>query len=185
MSKELEYIQRQKEIVEQQVKGSNIKIIVTDTVTKHQYDYYERELQTLESIEQALLELQSIKETNPSEALECLERIGAEKLARGELIRNDDKVETYFNTIKQALLKAQEPKQYVDELKLVEKKLKALEILKQNVKVSIDYGEEKDISMALVFYIDNKKTIYIVDEVIKEQNPEHFKELELLKEVIE
>lgn len=51
--------------------------------------------------------------SEPSEALKCLERIGAEKLARGELIRNDDKVEPYLNTIKQALLKAQEPKQYL------------------------------------------------------------------------
>lgn len=69
---------------------------------------------------------------------------------------------------------------------IIEKSLKALEILKRNVKVSIDYGEEgKDISMALVVYIDNKKTIYVVDEAIKEKNPEHFKELELLKEVLE
>ena len=75
--------------------------------------------------------------------------------------------------IEQALLKAQ-------------KEHKALEILKRNVKIGIDYGEEgKDISCSLVFYIDNKKTIYVVDEAIKEQNPEHFKELELLKEVLE
>ena len=33
--------------------------------------------------------------------------------------------------IEKALLKAQEPKQYVDELKLVENKLKALEIIKE------------------------------------------------------
>lgn len=69
---------------------------------------------------------------------------------------------------------------------IVEKSLKALEILKRNMKVSIEYGVEKrDISCALVFYIDNKKTIYVVDEAIKEQSPEHFKELELLKEVLE
>ena len=69
---------------------------------------------------------------------------------------------------------------------IVEKSLKALEILKRNVKVSIEYGVEKrDISCALVFYIDNKKTIYVVDEAIKEKSPEHFKELELLKEVLE
>lgn len=68
----------------------------------------------------------------------------------------------------------------------VEKVLKALEILKRNVKVCIDYGAGgKYISCALVFYIDNKKTIYVVDEAIKEQTPEHFKELELLKEVLE
>jgi predicted transcriptional regulator len=74
---------------------------------------------------------------------------------------------------------------YSNEIETIRKELKALEILKQNVKVIIDYGGKYTISMALVFFIDNKKTIYIVDEVIKEQNPEHFKELELLKEVIE
>jgi len=74
---------------------------------------------------------------------------------------------------------------YSNEIETIRKELKALEILKQNVKVIIDYGGKYTISMALVFFIDNKKTIYIVDEAIKEQNPEHFKELELLKEVIE
>ena len=73
-----------------------------------------------------------------------------------------------------------------EEARTIEKELKALEILKRNVKVSIDYGVEKrDISFAFVFYIDNKETIYVVDEAIKEQSPEHFKELELLKEVLE
>ena len=72
---------------------------------QHKKDY--------EFLKKALNRLESIDNANPSEALECLERIGAEKLARGELIRNDDKVEPYLNTIKQALLKAQEPKQYL------------------------------------------------------------------------
>jgi hypothetical protein len=35
--------------------------------------------------------------------LEALERIGAEKLARGELIRNDDRLEPYITILKQAL----------------------------------------------------------------------------------
>lgn len=61
MSKELDYIQRQIDIVKQQVKGSKVKFIVTDTVTKHQYDYYERELQTLENIEKSLNALQLVK----------------------------------------------------------------------------------------------------------------------------
>ena len=38
-----------------------------------------------------------------SKGLEALERLGAEKLARGELIRNDDKVENYIQSIKQDL----------------------------------------------------------------------------------
>ena len=149
-------------------------------------------------IRQFLHRLESIDNANPSEALEAVKQIEfyvgtiiGLKFVKGNDVFSEAKKQDYeiferkCNTIEQALLKAQEQKQYVDELKLVEKKLKALEILKQNVKVSIDYGEEKDISMALVFYIDNKKTIYVVDEAIKEQNPEHFKELELLKEVLE
>ena len=42
------------------------------------------------------------------EGKEALERLGAEKLARGELIRNDDKVEPYINCIKQDLVRLKE-----------------------------------------------------------------------------
>ena len=70
-------------------------------------------------------------------------------------------------------------------VELVEKELKALETLKKNIKVEIDYGNNRDISVALVFYIDGKKTIYVVDEATREINPEHFNELENLKEVLE
>lgn len=38
-----------------------------------------------------------------SKSLEALERLGSEKLARGEFIRNDSKVEPYIDTIKQDL----------------------------------------------------------------------------------
>ena len=38
-----------------------------------------------------------------NKSLEALERLGAERLARGELIRNDSKVEAYIQTIKQDL----------------------------------------------------------------------------------
>lgn len=70
-------------------------------------------------------------------------------------------------------------------LSIIAKELKAFEVLKQNMKVEIDYGkEQRDISYAIVFYIDGKKTIYVVDEAIKEQNPKHFEELENLKEVL-
>lgn len=125
MSKELEYIQRQINIVKQQVKGSNMKIIVTDAVTKHQYDYYERELQTLESIEKALQRLESIENVNPSEALECLEewKYQINSYIDCSLEQRDidnecynhliEELEQYYTTIKQALLKAQEPKHYL------------------------------------------------------------------------
>ena len=72
-------------------------------------------------LDKALQRLESIENSKPSEALDCLEKLGAEKLARGELIRNDSKVEPYINTIKQALLKAQEQEKVLDVIK--EKKI--------------------------------------------------------------
>lgn len=70
-----------------------------------------------------LNELQSIKEANPSEALEWLnymESICKEFLARKELYmqlnfttKQAVEILKEINTIKQALLKAQEPKQYL------------------------------------------------------------------------
>ena len=143
-----------------------------------------------DTVEKALLELTSIKKASPSEALECLERIGAEKLARGELIRNDNKLEPYISTIKQALLKAQEPKQYVDELKLVEKKLKALEIIKEKypnvveVKLCKDYEHYKlrmsskhDTEIVKIDWNDKSLLDYLV--LLTEE------EFNLLKEVLE
>lgn len=62
----------------------------------------------------------------PSKALECLERLGAEKLARGQLIRNDDKVEPYLNTIKQALLKAEKQEKAWE---VVKKKMVSIRLL--------------------------------------------------------
>lgn len=70
-------------------------------------------------------------------------------------------------------------------LDVMEKELKALETLKKNIKVKIDYGKNRDVSVALVFYIDSQQKIYVVDEAIREINPEHFEELENLKEVLE
>ena len=54
-------------------------------------------------LEQALLELKQIKEAEPSEAMESLERIDKEYAT----IENED-FKICFNTIKQTLLKAQE-----------------------------------------------------------------------------
>ena len=66
-----------------------------------------------------------------------------------------------------------------------EKLEKALSVIKKNVKVEIDYGDNRDVSVALVFYIGNDKKVYIVDQATKEINPEHFEELENLKEMLE
>ena len=126
---------------------------------------------------QALQRLEEIDNAEPSEAWKIVYN-NFDYLISDVGIENDDvniclkTIKEQLPTIKQALIKAQ-----------IEHK--ALEVLKQNVKVIIDYGGKYTISMALVFYIDNKKTIYVVDEAIKEQSPEHFKNLELLKEVLE
>ena len=96
-------------------------------------------------IEQALQRLEAIDNANPSEALEGLEEIidNLDDYADFEIKQEANE---YIDIIKQALLKAQEPKQYVDELKLVEKKLKALEIIKEkNVDIyQIKYMETLD-----------------------------------------
>ena len=83
--------------------------------------------------------LESIDNAEPSEALKCLNCL--ERLHDCGVF-NYEEMEDY-NIIKNYILKAQEPKQYVDELKLVEKKLKALEIIKEkNVNM---FGFKRDI----------------------------------------
>ena len=71
--------------------------------------------ENIETIKQALLELKSIKEANPSEALKCLDDLYCEPVD----YRSNDKANDY-ETIKQALLKA-------------EKEHKALEIIKEKL----------------------------------------------------
>ena len=81
----------------------------------------DRQLKLCAVIKQALLELKSIKEANPSEALECLEEIGFAPLNECcgyPYTRISDEYYEDFNTIQQALLKA-------------EKEHKALEIIKE------------------------------------------------------
>ena len=64
-----------------------------------------------EVVEQALLELQSIKGTNPSEALECLEVL--EQDIKDRIILDEDRQLKLCAAIKQSLQKAQEQKQYL------------------------------------------------------------------------
>lgn len=61
MSKELEYIQNHIKIVRQQVNHSQVRFLITDPVKKASYDFYENELQTLESIEKSLKALEVLK----------------------------------------------------------------------------------------------------------------------------
>lgn len=60
------------------------------------------------TIKRALVRLEAIDNANPSEALECLDSMYA-RLPQWDLCRNLDQ----YNTIKQALLKTQDPKQYL------------------------------------------------------------------------
>ena len=78
----------------------------------HCQDSFEKAQRCFDIIEEALQRLESIDNAEPSEALECLELIGGVYLLWGhETVADGFKEE--FNTIKQALLKAQEPKQYL------------------------------------------------------------------------
>lgn len=65
-------------------------------------------LQDYDTVKQALLELQSIKEANHSEALECLECL----YNVPDDYRSNDRAKDY-ETIKNYILKAQEPKKYL------------------------------------------------------------------------
>lgn len=91
-----EYIQRQIYIVKQQIKGSNMKIMVTDAVTKQQYDYNENKLQTLESIEKSLKALEIIKEKNVSVWGFRNRVFGYQKKQNGNITINDT-YEYYLN----------------------------------------------------------------------------------------
>lgn len=70
---------------------------------------FEKAQRCFDIVEEALNRLESIDNSNPSEALECLELIG--KVLR--YVRMLDDYDKEFSTIKQALLKAQDPKQYL------------------------------------------------------------------------
>ena len=67
------------------------------------YNDYRNDFEDLKVIEQAFLELQAIKNAEPSEALECLKNI--EEIGKDCL---DDCCDTWFNIIRQTLLKAQD-----------------------------------------------------------------------------
>lgn len=80
-------------------------------------------LQDYEIVKQALLELESIKEAKPSEALKCLEDLYCEPVD----YRSNDKANDY-ETIQQALLNA-------------EKEHKALDIIKKTKNIKISFYE--------------------------------------------
>jgi len=60
---------------------------------------------------------------------------------------------------------------------------KVLEIIKNYIKVGIDYGNNKNVSVAVVAIKTDDNKLYVIDQATKEISPKHFKELELLKKV--
>ena len=109
------------------------------TFIKKTYEYLQKytvDHNDQKIIKQSIERLESIDNAEPSEALKCvdkLEQVIEEITISNADLRNTLKASVSLAIIKQALLKAQEPKQYVDELKLVEKKLKALDLLMQEL----------------------------------------------------
>ena len=100
--------------------------------------YDENVLAECDLVIKSLERLEAIDNANPSEALECLEAL--EQDIKDRVILAEDRQLKLCAVIKQALLKAQAPKKYVDELKLVEKKLKSLDLLMQELECK-DFAE--------------------------------------------
>lgn len=109
-------------------------------------------------VEQALLELQAIKEANPSEALECLEAL--EQDIKDRVILAEDRQLKICAVIKQALLKAQ-------------KEHNALEIIKKTKNIKVSFYEN---GSGKHYKIEFDKTR---NQTITEE------EFNLLKEVLE
>ena len=128
--------------------------------------------ENIETIQQSLLELQSIKEANPSEALNSLESYINNIIFAKDLIDQKRQLLTNIETIKQALLNA-------------EKEHKASEIIKEHIKFD-DRGIEtytddfKNLVTKFLIRLESKDTgatfhIHLDTE----------EEFDLLKEVLE
>ena len=89
-----------------------------EVVRKLQHCGVEEYRVALEKVEKILLEYEQIKESNPSEALECLEIVDEYVDKDYDYCQRGDYDKDY-NTIKQALLKSQEQEKENAELKRV------------------------------------------------------------------
>lgn len=105
----------------------------------------------LDTIEQAILELKSIKESKPSEAMKCLESLRKSANTFCQHIPEQCELnKKYADTIKQALLKVQEQE-------------KENEILKEIIKSLFDRGcplhQYNDTKFGLVIEVDDECSI--------------------------
>ena len=165
MSKELEALKYFKSAYNSFLKTTN-DMFCQITISREQANEFVEEV---EVVEKALLELESIKEANPSEALECLKEL--HELAYGfDGWKIDEIVQSSY--IKQALLEAQ-------------KEHKALEIIKEHIKFD-DRGietytddfknlvtkflirlESKDTGATFHIHLDTEEQFNLLKEVLK------------------
>ena len=153
---------------------------------------------------------------------EALEKIGAEKLARGELVRNDNKLEPYMAILKQALIELKSIKEAdpsealkkldiirhleigfdkngnaislndTSELKTIEKALttkskkeQAFDFLTKNFKVMVGVDKGKDLDFAcLMFSAKDLKKVFWLAGAYKQQDLKTYNQLLELKEVL-
>lgn len=102
------------------------------------------------TIKTALHRLESIDNSNPSEALECLEKVNNYLSDVYDYKEIKEEVRKDINTIKQALLKAQEPKHYL--------KWEDLEKFKDKDSVKVKMN---DTELSLIIQIDCLNDIYV------------------------
>ena len=88
---------------------------------KSKYKYINSELEKYEIVKKALQRLESIDNSNPSEALECLVEIGKTLMFTDEETLESKSLKevmpNYYATIEQALLKAQEQEKVFEIIK--------------------------------------------------------------------
>lgn len=131
MSKELEdleYIENKLKDLEYIAKQNDNEYLLSKYIPSEKFN----------TIKQALLELKSIKEANPSEALKELELV--ENWIRDRELEISNVIEPSLNIVKNTLLKAQEPKQYLkwEDLEFKEEEQKMKVLLNGN-KYTLDY----------------------------------------------
>ena len=130
-------------------------------------------------VEQALKRLESIDNANPSEAMKCLNRM----LGYASLDENDfEEVSDDYDAIKQVLLKAQEPKQYL--------KWEDLEFDHKPKYINVKMGDNK--YLLIVGFSDGGNEMAILQTKLRryyfvesEDNKQFFNDLHLEKVVEE
>jgi hypothetical protein len=174
MEKEIEYINDEIKTLEYHI-ANPIEYNITPTIKVKINDSacYEDKLKILNNIKQALLELKSIKEANPSEALECSLKLYkmVESAGNGNGF-NLNEAWKYHKNIKQALTTKS-------------KKEQAFDFLTKNFKVMVGVDKGKDLDFAcLMFSAKDLKKVFWLAGVYKQQDLKTYNQLLELKEVL-